>query len=296
MQRSSSAHWQAYILLGLGILGLGFSGLFVKWANAPGAATGFYRMGIATAVLTIPFLQRLQTIGKIPRREVIIACLAGLFFAADLIFWNTGVLISGATTPTLMGNTSPVWVGLGALLFFRETLTQRFWLGLAVALTGTAVIMGLDALNQVGLGTFYGLLAGMFYGAYFLVTQRNRQKLDALTSFWLAAFSSTLLLLLAALLFRQPILGYSNTTYLNFLGLGLLVQAFGQLAINYALGYIPASIVSPTLLAQPVLTAVLAVPLLGETFSLWQIIGGVAVITGVYIIHRSRTQDTITNQ
>lgn len=290
MQRS---YWQAYFALGLGILGLGFSGLFVKWANAPGAVTGFYRMGIATAVLAIPFFRRLQTIEAISYREIGIALAAGALFAGDLIFWNSGVLISGATTPTLMGNTSPIWVGLGALIFFHERLNRTFWVGLAVALAGTVIIVGLDALNNVGLGTFYGLLAGMFYGAYFLVTQRNRQKLDALTSFWLAAAGSTLMLLLAALALRQPITGYSTTTYLNFLGLGLIVQAFGQLAINYALGYIPASIVSPTLLAQPILTAVLAVPLLGENLSALQIMGGLAVIIGVFIIHHSRRQKPI---
>lgn len=35
------------------------------------------------------------------------------------------------------------------------------------------------------------------------------------------------------------------------------------MAIHYALGYLPASLVSPTLLGQPVLTAIFAIPLSG---------------------------------
>jgi drug/metabolite transporter (DMT)-like permease len=62
----------------------------------------------------------------------------------------------------------------------------------------------------------------------------------------------------------------------------------GYLAINYALGHLPASIVSPTMLGQPVLTALLAGPLLGETLGLWQVVGGVAVLGGVYLVHRSQ--------
>ncbi len=281
---------RAYLALLMGVISLGFSGIFVKWANAPGAVTGFYRMAVAALVLAPLFWRRLPRYRPIPRREISIALLGGFFFAGDLIFWNTGILISGATNPTLMGNTAPLWVGLGALLFFREKLNRQFWLGLLLAFGGAAVILGLDALGNVGLGTFYGLLAGIFYGGYYLVTQRSRQKLDALTAFWFSAVSTSLFLLLAALVLRQPLTGYSSTTYLNFLALALVVQAGGQLAINYALGYLPASLVSPTMLGQPVLTAVFAIPLLGEALSFWQIVGGLAVIAGVYTVHRSRQQ------
>jgi drug/metabolite transporter (DMT)-like permease len=247
-------------------------------------------MAIAVVILAPLFFVRQRKRTKIPRRETAVAVAAGLFFAADILFWNTGVLISGATNPTLMGNTAPLWVGLGALLIFHEKLNRTFWLGVFVALGGAAVILGLDALSNVGLGTFFGLLAGIFYAGYFLVTQRSRQKLDSLSTFWLSAVSSTVFLFLAALLLGQPLTGYPPTTYWNFLALAVLVQVGGQLAINFALGYLPASIVSPTLLAQPVLTAVFAIPLLGETLSLWQIVGGLAVIAGVYIVHRSRAK------
>ena len=277
-----------YLALLLGILSLGASGIFVSLANAPGIVTGFYRVGIATLVLAYPFWRRRAILGTASRRALLMALLGGLFFAGDLAFWNTGVLISGPTIPTFMGNTAPIWVALGAMIFFRERLGRRFWLGLLVAMTGVAILMGVDAFNQVGLGAFFGLLAGIFYGAYFLVMQRSRQEMDAISSFWLAAATSTLFLLLAALLLRQPLTGYSTFTYLNFAALGLLVQVVGQLVINFALGYLPASLVAPTLLAQPLLTALLSTLLLGESFTWLQVVGGAAVLAGVYLVHRSR--------
>jgi drug/metabolite transporter (DMT)-like permease len=42
------------------------------------------------------------------------------------------------------------------------------------------------------------------------------------------------------------------------------------------------------MLGQPVVTALLAVLLLGERLSVWQIAGGVTVLAGVYTVHRSR--------
>jgi drug/metabolite transporter (DMT)-like permease len=283
-----SLRLRAYLVLGLGILALSFSGIFVTWANTPGAVAGFYRMGVAVAVLAIPFGRRLPHALPLPRWEAFMALIGGLFFACDLIFWNTGVLISGAANPTLMGNTAPIWVGFGAFIFFREQLGRTFWLGLLVAFSGAFVIIGLDAMNGVGLGTFFGLLSGLFYGGYFLVVQRNRQKLDALTSFWLSAVSAMCILFVTTFLLGQPLTGYSTFSYLNLLALGLVPQIGGQLAVSYALGYLPASLVSPTLLAQPILTALLAIPLLGQPLSVWQIAGGIIVLTGIYIVHLSQ--------
>src|SRR3990170_3090768 len=181
-------------------------------------------------------------------------------------------------------------LGLGALLIFRERLNAAFWAGLLLATTGAAAVLGLDTLRapMFGLGSLLGLLAAIFYGGYFLVTQRGRETLDSMTYFWLAALSSSAVLLLLSLLLGLPLVGYDKRTYLNFLGLGVVTQTLGYLAITYAIGHVPASLVAPTLLGQPVVTALLAGPLLGERLSAGHIVGGIAVLAGVYIVHRSR--------
>jgi drug/metabolite transporter (DMT)-like permease len=285
---------RAYLTLGAGVVALGFSGIFVSWAAAPGPVTGFYRMVVAILLLAPAYIARRHRHGRVPRHELRIALLAGLFFGCDLVFWNSGILLSGATNPTLMGNTAPLWVGIGAKLLLRERLNRTFWIGLSVAMAGAALILGLDISNAVGLGTFLGLLAGIFYGAYYLVIQRSRIRLDALSTFWLSGLSAAVVLLLLAVAMGQPLVGYSTTTYINFLALGLVVQVGGQMAIGYALGYLPASTVSPTVLLQAVVTALLAIPLLGETFSLLQIIGGLTVIAGVFAVHRGRATSKTT--
>jgi drug/metabolite transporter (DMT)-like permease len=282
--------FSAYLALGVGILSLSFSAIFVRWANAPGIVTSFYRMAIATALLAWPFYRRVKATGSLSRRGLRFAVLGGLFFTGDLALWATGVVLSGATNPTLLANTAPLWVGLGALVLFRERLKTMFWVGLLLAMTGAVVILGLDSLRAVsfGVGTSFGLLAGIFYGGYFLITQRGRETLDSLTYFWPAAVTSTLGLLILSLALRQPLSGYTASTYLNFVALGLVTQVFGYLAINHALGYLPASIVSPTMLGQPVVTAILAGPLLSEALSPWQVLGGLTVLAGVYVVHRSQ--------
>jgi drug/metabolite transporter (DMT)-like permease len=286
-----SPNLKAYLLLLFGLFAIGFSAIFVRSADAPGTISGFYRMGIGSAVVALPFLNHIRKRGfRLSRPGVILAVLAGLFFGSDLAFWTTGITLSGAAKPTLMANTAPIWVGLGSALLFKERQNRLFWVGLIVAMVGAALILGQDLslAGEAGLGTFLGLLAAFFYGGYYLLTQRGRIHLDTLTFFGISSASSAVMLFLLNVGLGRPFTGYDTPTYLNFLALGTVVQVAGWLAINYAQGYLPASIVAPTLLGQPVVTAILAVILLGEQFTSWHIAGAVVVLGGVYLVHWSR--------
>jgi drug/metabolite transporter (DMT)-like permease len=69
--------------------------------------------------------------------------------------------------------------------------------------------------------------------------------------------------------------------------LALITQVVGYVAVGYALGHLPASLVAPTMVGQPVVTALLAIPLLGEHLTTVQWLGGAAVLIGIYLVHRS---------
>lgn len=280
----------AYLSLALGALSLGFSAIFVRWAAAPGAVTGFYRLAIALVLLAPIFARDASGRPRPTRRALGLALLAGLLFAGDLAAWNTAVLMTTAANATLLANTAPLWVGLGSWLLLRRRLGGGFWMGLLLALAGTALISGADFLlhpTRVGRGDLLALLAGLFYGGFYLATELARRELSSLQSFWLAGLSSAGALLLLALLLGDPLSGYPQQTWLNFLALGVLTQGLGYLAINFALGRLPASLVSPTLLVQPVLTALLAIPLLGEGLAGYQMLGGAAILAGIWLVHGS---------
>lgn len=280
----------AYAGMGIGILALGFSALFVRWAAAPGPVTGFYRMAIATLVLAPVSLIRHGS----PRRWSLpglrLAALGGAALSLDLALWNTSVLYTSAANATLLGNTAPLWVAVFAALFFREPLNRRFWFGLALVLTGAAAVLGADFLQDftLGVGDLMAIGAGVFYAGYYLATQLGRRHLDSLPYVATAGASSTLLLLALVLALGYPLGGYPPQAWAAFLGLGLVTQVLGYVAVGFALGHLPASLVAPTMVGQPVITALLAIPLLGEGLSWVQWIGGAAVLGGIVLVHRSR--------
>ncbi len=279
-----------YIAIVVGVLATGFSALFVRWAAAPGPVTGFYRMALASLVLAPFAILRRGGRQAWPRMGILLALLGGLSLALDLALWNTSVNMTRAANATLLGNTAPLWVALAAWLLFRERLTARFWLGLILTLAGVAAVAGADFLLdlQFGWGDLLGLSAGLFYAGYYLCTQRGREHLDPLQYVWATGTVSALLLLIISTAMRLPITGYPAQSYLAFLGAALVTQVLGYVSVAYALGHLPASIVSPTMVGQPLVTALVGIPLLGEWLSPVQWLGGAAVLVGILLVHRSR--------
>jgi drug/metabolite transporter (DMT)-like permease len=282
-----------YLALALGVSALSFSAMFVRWADAPGPVTGFYRLLFSTILLTPIFVQRQRKSGApFPWALLLFPALGGIFTAFDFTFWNSSLKYTTAANATLLGNTSPLWVALGAWLIFRQRLSLRFWIGLAIALAGAVLIMGLDFLLHptFGLGDLMACTAGIFYAAYQMITQRGRQYFDPFRYSWIVALSATGAIFFVNLALGNPLTGYPPLTWLIFLLTAIVSQTIGYLSITYALGHLPAHVVSPTLIAQPILTTLLAIPLLREIPTVWQGVGGLIALAGIYLVNQSHTQ------
>ncbi len=197
-----------------------------------------------------------------------------------------------AANATLLGNTSPLWVALFALFIFREKLRGIFWLGLILALSGAALVMGSDFLSHptLGIGDLMASTAAVFYASYQLTTQRGRKHIDPLRYTWLVGISATIGMFFMNLVLGNSFTGYSSQTWGIFFLTAVVSQMIGYLAITYALGHLPASVVSPTLIGQPILTAILAIPLLHEIPNTLQWLGGAIALAGIYIVNQSHLQ------
>jgi drug/metabolite transporter (DMT)-like permease len=279
-------NWPAYLALVAGVVCIGCSAIFVKLAAVPGTASAFYRVFVAGIIL-VPWW--LLTRSSYPStRDLVLILAGGIFFALDLVLWNSGLLLTSAATATLLANNAPIWVGLGVLVVFHEHLSLYYWAGLTIAMVGMALIVGGDAWRQLSFnrGDLLAIGASLFYAAYLLTTERVRSRVDTLTFMTLSVASCIGSLFPMSLLLGVPLTGYSHQTWLALVGLGLVSQLGGWLAISYALGHLSAAPVSVGLLGQAVVTALLSMPLLGEYLSMNQVIGGALVLAGIYLVNR----------
>jgi len=279
----------AYLALVAGVVCIAWSALFVRWTDIPGSASAFYRMLIpALVLLPTHFVDR----GK-PRvnwRTMGIIAFGGLFFALDLALYNSSILRTSAANATLLGNNTPIVVGLLSWLVFRRRPTAGFWLGLLLAVSGALVILWSDLHRQAqfGVGDVMSLGAAACFAVYLMVTESVRETTNTLTFLRLAMVSSTFALLVMNLAMGVSLRVPHGRTLWAVLGLGLISQLGGYLALTYALGHLPATITSITLLTQGPLTAVLAALLLSEPLTMPQIAGGILVLSGVGLAHRQR--------
>ena len=281
-----------YIALAVGISALSLSAMFVRWAEAPGPITGFYRLLISTILFTPLFIRQQKQLEPINKKYLIFPLFAGIFTAFDFAFWNSSLKYTTAANATLLGNTSPLWVALFAFFILREKLRRSFWLGLIIALAGAALVMGSDFLLHptLGLGDLMASAAAIFYASYQLTTQRGRKYIDPFRYIWLIGVSATISMFIMNLSLGNSFTGYSTQTWIIFFVTAIVSQMIGYLAISYALGHLPASVVSPTLIGQPILTAILAIPMLGEIPNPIQWIGGAIALAGIYMVNQSHLQ------
>ncbi|HAV77735.1 MAG TPA: hypothetical protein DCX53_10340 [Anaerolineae bacterium] len=279
----------AYIALGVGVLALSFSAMFVRWADAPGPITALYRMFFSIFLLLPFFIRRTNVNPAIKTRAIIFPLMAGVFTALDLALWNTSLSYTTAANATLLGNTAPLWVALGTWLIFKQRLSPPFWRGLAITLLGAALILGTDFLlhPRFGVGDVMAMFTGFFYGIYYLFTEKSRIHFGSVSHVFFVGIGASISLYIINLVLQNPFTGYDSRTWTVFGATALVSQLIGYMALAYALGHLPASIVAPTMVLQPVVTAFLAIPLLNEIPNIWQVIGGLIALFGIYMVNRT---------
>lgn len=281
-----------FLALVAGMMCIAWSAIFVRWTDIPGPASAFYRMLVAAVFLLpawlLPERYRGGPAKPLSGATVGIIALGGIFFGIDLALYNTSILLTSAANATLLGNNTPVFVGLLTWLVFRRRPAAAFWIGLAMALSGTLVILwgDLGRLSSMGMGDAMSLGAAACFAAYLMVTERVRSTTSTLKFLLVASWASTLFLLLTNVAIGVPMAIPNGRTLAALLGLGLVSQVGGYLGLTYAMGHVPATATSVTLLAQAPMTAMLAALLLGEPLAATQILGGALVLCGIGLANR----------
>ena len=104
--------------------------------------------------------------------------------------------------------------------------------------------------------------------------------------------AAALALLPVALLFEVRLWGYSGETWLWLWAITLGPQIMGHTVFNWALRYVEAPVISGTILAEPVVSALLAWLILSEKPGVATVVGGAVVLSGLFLLLRGRRLPT----
>jgi len=284
-RRDENRRAMALAALFAGATAIATSALFVKVSEAGPVATAFWRVFLA-----LPFLwawamfdNRRAHFANLARDHRLILA-AGLFFAGDLAVWHWSIVLTSVANATLLSNLAPIFVTLIAWLWFGARPKGIFIVGLAAALAGVVMLIGVDfgARGHV-LGNALGVVTAMFYAGYQMTVTRLRV---AASTGSIMAWSGVVMAV--ALLSSQPFFPVTQMGWIKLVGLALISQVAGQSLIAYAMAHLHATFSSVGLLLQPVMAALFAWILLGETMGTMQIAGGIVVLIGIRIAHQAR--------
>jgi drug/metabolite transporter (DMT)-like permease len=161
-------------------------------------------------------------------------------------------------------------------------------LGLALALVGVVILKGGPA--ALGNGDLRGdgvaIIAAIFYAGYILAIGQLRSRFDTIRIMLWSTASAAICVFPLGFFFEAHMLPPTAYGWAIVFGLAFISHASGQVAIAFALAYLPAAFSSLTLLLQPVVAAILAWVLLNEAIGPMQAIGGLVVLAGIMIARR----------
>jgi drug/metabolite transporter (DMT)-like permease len=260
----------------------------------PGTASAFYRVFFACVTLSLFLLVGRQKLPSARKSPYFLAALGGAFFAGDIALFNNAVLKTSASSATFLANNAPIFVALITWALTRKLPSRRFWLAFAIALAGASLIVAVDKHHSASMSQAdaMALAACLCFAGYLALTERLRETFSTAILLALSTGSSAIVLFLYARLAHVSLSIPGVLPFLALAGLGCVCQVIGYFCLTYALGHLPATVMSITMLAVAPLTAILAFALFGERITGLQIIGNCLVLIGVYIISK-REPETV---
>jgi drug/metabolite transporter (DMT)-like permease len=273
---------------GLGAMAIAVSGILVKWANVEPATAALFRCAYALPLLLVVAMAERRAFGPRPSSQVLLAWLAGIFFAIDLELYHHTIRLVGAGLATVLGNTQVVFVAVLAWLLLREKMPLRTALAIPVVLAGVALISGVIGSDAYGenpqLGVLIGLATGLSYAGFLLILRHGNADLRRPAGpLFDATLSATIVSLAIGLPLGEINLLPSWPAHGYLIALAVSSQVVGWLLISVSLPRLPAALTSVVLTLQPVGAVVLAVLLVAETPSAVQLLGAAAILAGLLL-------------
>ncbi len=272
--------------LATGVLAVSWAAILVRLAAAPALSVAAWRLVVASVpALAWAALRHRGEWRALPVGERWRAAGAGLALAAHFATWIGSLQLTSVAASVALVTTQPVWVALFSAAFLGERVSRRTAVGIALSLAGGVLVAGAD------LGTSARALAGdalavagaVFAALYFVAGRRARATLS-LGAYVGAVYPvAALVLLAAAALAGAPLSGFSRGTWAALVLLGLVPQLIGHSLLNWSLRWLPAPLVAVAILAEPVVSTLLAVPVLGERPGPGVAAGGLLTLCGVYL-------------
>ena len=203
----------------------------------------------------------------------------------------------------LIEYTAVLWVPIIALVFFKEKVNRKIWIGAALVLGGLSVVAQIWDTELDPVGILFGLAAAASLTTYFITGERVQRILPTNVTMVYGMGIATLFFLpfsnwstfdfsrlTGSIDLSGNLAGTQAPLWLMLIWLGVM-GSFLPMAFSYlALRHLSATIVGIIATSETVLAFAFALLWLGEVISLTQALGGIVVVLGILIAQTARKQ------
>ena len=267
----------------------------MRESDAPTLAVAFWRTILASAVLVPVVVIRNRTeLRSLRRDERRTAALAGCFLALHFGSWIPSLSFTSVASSVALTCTQPVWAAVMARAR-REHIARGAWLGIGVALGGALLLTGVDfSLSTRALfGDALALCGGIFGAAYVTVGADARRTMSTTVYTSICYPVAACGLLVACLVGRQHLGGYSGHTWWILLAITVGPQLMGHTLVNRVLRTISATVVSVAILFEIVGATLLAWWWFSESPPAGAYPAAVLIAVGVVLVVRAGNTATV---
>ncbi|MEL6578631.1 MAG: DMT family transporter [Cyanobacteria bacterium J06621_12] len=284
----------------VGIVGVSLAAIWVRLAVdavAPSNKVGFSlflaaaRM-ILSAVILLPTWKNLKL--EKDNTACYLAIAAGLCLGIHFATWITSLTYTSITASTVLVTTNPIWVGLISWWWYKEKLSPRNIMGIGVALLGGVIIAIADN-TQAGnysnplLGDLLALLGAVMSSLYIIFgSQAQRRGLSTGNYIAIAYSVAALCLLPLPFCFNSGYVSYPSEVYLYIFLMAITSQVIGHTSLNWAVRWLSPSLISLSLLFEPVVASFLGAIVFNEVPSIGLLVGGMTILLGMLVFLSSK--------
>tara|TARA_B100001094_G_scaffold264623_1_gene266669 strand:+ start:1913 stop:2803 length:891 start_codon:yes stop_codon:yes gene_type:complete len=276
-----------YLALLIGMFAISTSAILIRHSSSEPLVIGSYRQAFATLIF-LPFIMkdRGEEIRSQSYFTIFEMILTGVLLGAHFSFFITSVKETSVAASVLLATCHVVYVAILGRIFFGEILSKEAVIGTSVALAGILILFSGDLWDNPGnfMGNLFAFISGILAGLYYL-SGRKLRKIISLPTYAFVVYLFSFLTMFTVVLIQN--LSYSNlaTSEIQlFLLMALIPTLLGHTMQNWALAYLPAYVVSISLLAEPIGSGLLAWLFFQEIPSFGVILGGLIVIAGLYFV------------
>jgi len=299
------------LTLGLigGILAVSAASILIKFAqeSVPSLVIAAYRLTIASLVLApIAITRNRGELRALSRPDLRLTILSGTFLALHFASWISSLQFTSVASSVVLVTTTPLWVALLSPLVLHERITRAIVIGMVLALAGGILVGISDSCSwsaglqcpslgdfvhgEAFLGNFLALFGAWMAAGYILAGRRVRAHMSLIPYIFVVYGAGAVVEIIIMRSASLPAFGYPPEAYLWLILLALVPQLIGHSTFNWALGYLPASLVSIALLGEPVGSIILAYFILGQTPGPINLFGCALILAGIFIASRRNWQ------